>query len=177
MILKLLFKVSKLMEKAINSNSLMAMMKESSKPDAEKKIQIKKGQSKSLRLSERWLEQAEADLDAARDSLQSKHFEWSCFQAQQAAEKALKAFLYSQGLRAIITHSITELLLEAQKYAPIDITTEQTKTLDSYYIPTRYPNGLPGKNIPARYYSKEDGNLCINYPELILKNVKKYMKN
>jgi HEPN domain-containing protein len=68
-------------------------------------------------------------------------------------------------------------LLEAQKYAPFDIAIGQAKTLDSYYIPTRYPNGLPGKSIPAHYYSKEDGDLCISYAGLILKNVKKYMKS
>jgi HEPN domain-containing protein len=60
------------------------------------KISMKEHRSKSMRLSERWLEQAEADLDAAQDSLKSNHFEWSCFQAQQAAKKALKTFLFSK---------------------------------------------------------------------------------
>lgn len=97
-----------------------------------------------MKFSLRWLKQAEADFDAAQDSLKSEHFEWACFQAQQAAEKALKAFLYSQGLRALITHSIAELLVEAQKYASFDIPLKYAKALDSFYIPTRYPNGLPG---------------------------------
>ncbi len=138
---------------------------------------MKEYQSKSENSSLRWLKQAEADFDAAKDSLKSEHFEWACFQAQQAAEKALKAFLYSQGLRAIITHSIAELLMKAQKYVSFDIPLKQAKALDSYYIPTRYPNGLPGTSIPARYYSKEDAELCINYAELILKSVKKYIKS
>ena len=138
---------------------------------------MKKHQSESLNFSLRWLNQAEADFDAAQDSLKSEHFEWACFQAQQAAEKALKAFLFSKGLRAVITHSTSELLIEAQKHASFDIPQKYAKTLDSYYIPTRYPNGLPGTSIPARYYSKEDADICINYAELILKSVKKYMKN
>lgn len=138
---------------------------------------MKEYQSKSENSSLRWLKQAEADFDAAKDSLKSEHFEWACFQAQQAAKKALKAFLYSQGLRAIITHSIAELLMKAQKYVSFDIPLKQAKALDSYYIPTRYPNGLPGTSIPARYYSKEDAELCINYAELILKSVKKYIKS
>ena len=138
---------------------------------------MKKHQSKSLASSLRWLNQAEADFDAAQDSLKSEHFEWACFQAQQASEKALKAFLFSHGLRAIITHSTSELLIEAQKYVPFDIPQKYAKTLDSYYIPTRYPNGRPGRSIPARYYSKEDATICINYAESILKNVKKYMKS
>lgn len=138
---------------------------------------MKEHRSKSENSSLRWLKQAEADFDAAKDSLKSKHFEWACFQAQQSAEKALKAFLYSQGLRAIVTHSIAELLVKAQKYVSFDIPLKHAKALDSYYIPTRYPNGLPGTSIPARYYSKEDAELCINYAESILKSVKKYTKS
>lgn len=130
-----------------------------------------------MKLSLRWLKQAEADFDAAQDSVKSSHFEWACFQAQQTAEKALKAFLHSQGLRALITNSIAELLVEAQKYASFDIPSQYAKTLDSFYIPTRYPNGLPGTSFPAHYYSEEDAELCINYAELILKSVKKYIKS
>ena len=43
----------------------------------------------------KWFDQASSDLDAAQDSITSRHFDWACFQAQQAAEKGLKA-LYLQ---------------------------------------------------------------------------------
>jgi HEPN domain-containing protein len=39
----------------------------------------------------KWLKQAEADLKAAKDSLNDENYEWSCFQSQQSGEKALKA--------------------------------------------------------------------------------------
>ncbi len=45
--------------------------------------------------SDDWLNQAEKDLSAAEDSMASLHYEWSCFQSQQAAEKAFKALLMS----------------------------------------------------------------------------------
>jgi len=45
------------------------------------------------RRHEDWLAQAKRDLKAARDSLSSGNYEWTAFQAQQAAEKALKALL------------------------------------------------------------------------------------
>lgn len=35
--------------------------------------------------------QAQRDLEHARLSIGSGHFEWACFAAQQAAEKAVKA--------------------------------------------------------------------------------------
>ena len=38
-----------------------------------------------------WLRQAQADLEHAQASLEDKDFEWSCFAAQQAAEKAINA--------------------------------------------------------------------------------------
>ena len=47
-----------------------------------------------------WLRQAQSDLIAAGNSLKSKNYDWSCFQAQQAAEKALKA-LYLQTFKEI----------------------------------------------------------------------------
>jgi len=39
-----------------------------------------------------WLEQAKHDLTHARQSIGLEHFAWACFAAQQAAEKAVKAF-------------------------------------------------------------------------------------
>ena len=126
----------------------------------------------------RWLRQAEKDLESARDSLGTKHYEWACFQSQQVAEKALKAFLYSKGLRAILTHSIRDLILGCAKYEK-DFANliSQAKVLDTYYIPTRYPNGLVGNEIPSEYYSQEDADQCISYAELMLKTVKKFMSN
>jgi len=44
-----------------------------------------------------WLRQAEADLRHARNARESGDFEWSCFAAQQAAEKALKAYIQKSG--------------------------------------------------------------------------------
>ena len=125
---------------------------------------------------QRWLRQAEKDLDSARDSLTAKHYEWACFQSQQAAEKALKAFLYSKGLRAILTHSIRDLALDCSKYEKdFSNLVNQGKVLDSYYISTRYPNGLVGNKIPSEYYSQEDADQCISYAELILKTVKRFI--
>jgi HEPN domain-containing protein len=51
----------------------------------------------NLKESLRWFKQAEKDLKAAKNSLQSADYEWACFQAQQAAEKALKSILYAKG--------------------------------------------------------------------------------
>lgn len=71
---------------------------------------------KNLREGLRWLEQAEADLKTARDCIDDGNYYATAFFSQQAAEKALKAFLYSRGYRALLTHSILELLEGASKF-------------------------------------------------------------
>ena len=55
------------------------------------------------------MDQAHRDLEHARVSIDSGHFEWACFAAQQAAEKAVKA-VYEQLGGVAWGHSVTELL-------------------------------------------------------------------
>lgn len=128
-------------------------------------------------LVRKWMVQAEAYLCAAKDSCDSKHYNWSCFQAQQSAEKALKAYLYSKGYTSVITHSIKELLRECEK---IEKKFKDLKSdailLDTFYISTRYPNGLGGELAPSEYYEKEDAQKCLNSAESILNNVRKFSK-
>lgn len=126
----------------------------------------------------RWLKQSVKDMKSAKDSSDSGHYEWACFQSQQTAEEALKAFLYSKGLRAILTHSVRDLILKCSEYE-IDFKSlvEEGKFLDAFYISTRYPNVLVGESIPADYYTEEDAEKCISYAESILEKVKKFMKN
>lgn len=125
---------------------------------------------------QRWLRQAERDLETARDSTETAHYEWACFQSQQCAEKALKAFLYAKGLRAIVTHSIRDLLVWCSKYEPeFAGLVGQGKVLDTYYIATRYPNGLVSTDIPAEYFSRDEAEQCISYAGSILKTVQQSM--
>lgn len=82
----------------------------------------------------RWLDQAEADFKTAKDCLEDENYYASAFFAQQAAEKALQIFLYSKGVRALITHSVTELLKESSKREKIfERFLDQGKELDRHY--------------------------------------------
>ncbi|RJQ28233.1 MAG: HEPN domain-containing protein [Peptococcaceae bacterium] len=102
----------------------------------------------------RWLEQAGEDLRWARHLMEAGGFYLSCFLAQQVAEKAIKAFLYAQGESLVLGHSVDAL---AERAAPYNKEIQEKRSswavLDGYYIPTRYPNGLPD-SIPARVYNK-----------------------
>lgn len=128
------------------------------------------------RITIKWLKQAEADLKAAKDSLEDRNYEWSCFQSQQSGEKALKACLYEKGYTSIITHSLKELLKECLNLdASFKELSNDARTLDMFYIPTRYPNGLGGDLAPTEFYEKEDAEKCINSAELILKTARKFL--
>jgi len=128
--------------------------------------------------AKRWLRQAEADLKAAKDSLKDSNFEWSCFQAQQSAEKSLKAYLYNLGHTSIMTHSIRILIKECgKKQKDFLKLKEAARTLDTYYIPTRYPNGLDEDIAPVDYYEKEDAEKCLSFATSVLKSVKEYLKS
>ncbi len=47
--------------------------------------------------TQQWLTIAEADLDAARSMLRTKRLLYAVFQAQQCAEKSLKAVIQERG--------------------------------------------------------------------------------
>lgn len=93
----------------------------------------------------RWFRQAENDLAFARVAVRDGFFAQACFIAQQVSEKALKAIAYRLGERAVLGHSLVELVERLRDRVPeLAALREPAGVLDQYYVPTRYPNGLPG---------------------------------
>jgi len=127
----------------------------------------------------RWLTQAKDEFQDADDLRKRGRFYLALFHFQQAAEKALKAYLYLKvkSIEVFYTHSINDLL-----EMTVDIDSDfkevaQAKKLDKYYIPTRYPNGLPG-GVPSRYFddpkeAKEAMELAKRVIELAEKKIVK----
>lgn len=87
-----------------------------------------------------WLRQAENDLEWAEHSLQGGFYSQTCFIAQQAGEKALKAFCHSKGLDTIRTHSLYQIIKELNENGKLE---QNAKQLDLYYISARYPDAFP----------------------------------
>jgi HEPN domain-containing protein len=116
----------------------------------------------------RWLEQARADRHGAQILLDGECHHLVCFIAQQVAEKALKAFLYAQGEEVVVGHSVDTLAAWALEYdASFAALREAAAPLDGYYIPTRYPNGLPD-SIPARIYNRQSAEETLRMADLVL---------
>ncbi|OGQ48385.1 MAG: hypothetical protein A3I09_01075 [Deltaproteobacteria bacterium RIFCSPLOWO2_02_FULL_47_10] len=49
------------------------------------------------------------------------------------------------------------------------------KHLDRFYIPTRYPNGLPG-GVPFKHFSKGDFKTAVSDGETIMTECQKFLK-
>jgi HEPN domain-containing protein len=83
----------------------------------------------------RWLLQAEQDLDDAEFNLSGRRYNVACFLAQQSAEKAFKAYLFSRGAEEVWGHSVAELCKDAQTFDP-SFNQLDTKAgpLDKYYL-------------------------------------------
>jgi len=100
------------------------------------------------------------------------------FHFQQAAEKALKAYLYleTKSGEVFYTHSISELCEMAMEMNHEFEKILPAKKLDQYYIPTRYPNGLPG-GIPSRYYDDpKEAEEAMRMAKIVIDLVEKKMK-
>jgi len=114
------------------------------------------------------MDQAQGDLQHARSSLEIGHFDWACFAAQQAAEKAVKAAFQALGAEAR-GHSVNELLtaLDHSRRVTPDLL-DAAKELDKAYLPARYPDALPASS-PRRAYTATEAERMIGCADRIVR--------
>lgn len=107
-----------------------------------------------------WMKQAEADLRHARNSISLQDYEWVCFSAQQAAEKAVKA-VYQQLHAEAWGHSVSILMANLPPDTNVSpALIEKAKVIDKHYIPARYPNGFD-TGAPTDYYTAAEGKTAV----------------
>lgn len=120
-----------------------------------------------------WVKQAEFDLLAARLSLQNGYYEWACFQAEQAAEKALKGTLVFCGYKPPKVHKLSILYHLARKTCFSKIHEVSIESLQAYTFVSRYPFIIPGDNLtPHDFMTHENAVECIHEAERVLDLVK-----
>ena len=134
---------------------------------------------KNIKEAIRWFRTAEDDLDSARILNDNKKYAHSCFHAQQAAEKSLKAVWYFAD-EDPWGHSIKKLIDDLEPnnstlFQDFEPLSRMALLLDRFYIPTRYPNGLPDIT-PDAAYIDEDAETCINHAEKIIETVRSVLK-
>jgi HEPN domain-containing protein len=133
-------------------------------------------QSKNQHQAERWLLTAEEDMHAAELLFQAEMYAQACFYAQQSGEKALKSLWYLVDANPW-GHSVQRLVAEFPRRAEIadlEAWTERAALLDKFYIPTRYPNGLPDLT-PGQVYRREDARQGIEAASQLIQGCKAWL--
>lgn len=122
--------------------------------------------------SNRWLKEAENDLNLANDIV-DKYHSLSCFHSEQCVQKALKAYLYFLGHRAIRIHSCLSLLKEIEKRErSVSRFEENVKLMDQYYIPSRYPDFYPLPQTPSELYTQTQAKEVLGIAKEIFNFIK-----
>ena len=122
-----------------------------------------------LHEASRWLDTAAEDLQAAGALMAARLHAHACFAAQQCAEKAVKSVWYARG-EDPWGHSIQKLILDCstlREQTDIEVWRETAGALDRFYIPTRYPNGLPDLT-PEQSYFRRDAEEAIGQAKWVL---------
>ncbi len=123
----------------------------------------------------RWFEQASEDLISAKILFEHERYYLVCFISQQIVEKALKSVIYFNKEDLVLGHSVKKLADWAgtfdNRFSKLG---EDVSFLDSYYIPTRYPNGLPD-GIPAEIFNKKAANDALDLAKTTIEIVKSYL--
>lgn len=112
-----------------------------------------------------WFRQAERDLEQALDSRVAGRHEWTCFAAQQAAEKAVKALHLARGQEAW-GHVVARLLQELPEPPPAELV-ERGRVLDNFYIPARYPDSHP-EGSPFEHFGPLQSQDALDHARTIL---------
>lgn len=119
--------------------------------------------------ADRWFRQAMDDLSFARLAHANGYFAQCCFICQQVCEKVLKAVFYARGERLVLGHSVLRLLRDLGRDDLCELE-EGAKVLDQFYVPTRYPNGLPD-GVPSEVYTEAQAAQAIDYSEQLMSAV------
>ncbi|MDK2877731.1 MAG: hypothetical protein PWR06_447 [Thermoanaerobacteraceae bacterium] len=112
--------------------------------------------------SKDWIEQAKNDLEHAEKDIEWGFYNWACFSAQQAAEKAVKAVFKKMGAEAW-GHAVADLLEELSNR--IEVSKElidKALEIDKAYIPSRYPDAHPS-GAPWNKYTRQEAGRLVDY--------------
>lgn len=130
----------------------------------------------NLAEARRWLKQADEHLAVARWDGHGEFWAPACFQAQQAAELALRAVLIREGERSVVTHGVVALVERVTKnHASFASLAAGARRLDLYHIPTRYPNSL-ASGTAAENFDREDFQTAIDAATKVIEAARRIVK-
>lgn len=121
-----------------------------------------------------WFLQAKRDYEKAKLDFKHGFYEWCCFTAQQAAEKALKALYYRMN-QSVRGHSLVRMFegLSSQMTISEELY-HWARILDRYYQESRYPNGFP-EGSPFEFFDANIAREALNAVRAILEFCENYL--
>lgn len=134
-------------------------------------------EEKNKKESLRWYRTGLEDMKAAEILEKEALYARSCFHYHQAGEKFLKAVWYFLGEEPW-GHSLVKLIEELpipQAYEAFVPLRDEARDLDKYYIPTRYPNGIP-EETPEVFYAKKDAEAAKRAAQKLLRTTQKVLE-
>lgn len=117
---------------------------------------------RSKESAQEWLRRARSNFVRASLTKPAEvYWEDLCFDAQQAAEKALKALYIFHGKRFPFTHDLGELIEQLEGFIPdIPESVHEASDLSDYAVVTRYPAW--GKSVDeAEYKAALEKSRCV----------------
>ena len=129
---------------------------------------------------ERWLRFAREDLRMAELAFEDGIHNQVCFHAHQAVEKTLKGCLEAQGQAPPRTHKRADLIRMVRGSTLADLESQLLKVttrihvalsdMDRFYIPTRYPDALPGM-LPEGWPGEGDAREALELAREVLRRI------
>ena len=90
-----------------------------------------------------WLNRARSNLVRAKTRVPGAYLEDLCFDAQQAAEKAIKAVMILRDIEFPYVHDLDRLLTVLEEDGePIPVAVRRALELTRYAVVSRYPMGV-----------------------------------
>ncbi len=78
----------------------------------------------------------------------------------------------------VLGHSVRELARQCAAYDPAFATLQSDGALlDQFYIPTRYPNGLPSPSVPSEVYTDVQADIAFQAAERVVRASRRFLES
>ena len=122
-------------------------------------------------LHDHFIEQATADLEAARANSESGRFALACWLCHQSAARAVTSFLYAHGAEHVWGEALADLCEDAKAFDPsFEFIKSIAGLLDKHYLTARIPTALPS-GAPCNAYDATDASRALEVAQDVLEGV------